>query len=337
MFKSQQTISHSQRQNGSAPVQDKLYSETISGDQKTYHCLIPDCGKSFKFKSEMKRHLAIHSNQRPYVCTFPGCDKSFKRNDALSNHARIHNKNTPFQCPEEECGLFFPTKSALRYHVLKHKGDKPFKCSHAGCPKSFLTQAQLKQHEKASYYHQKVERMVSPDYDQTLLSMNGEDSIPEEIMGSVERQDIGSFTHVKPFEESELETTEPQDDSQNSEELVNIYKKYSEEKKDEEKSEPSTVSKRNMKDTFISILSYMMEENNQLRKKLKNCNDSLGQCRVEVTEIKVQVKGKEEVRDIDSRDDIDFFLKSTFGLEFKREESDRFENFFSTGVNQSFE
>lgn len=346
-MRSQLNISQPRKLLNSASNQEKLYSESIVGDQKTYHCLVPDCGKSFKFKSEMKRHLAIHSNQRPYVCAFPGCDKSFKRNDALINHARIHNKNTPFQCPEDGCGLYFPTKSALRYHVLKHKGDKPFKCSHPGCPKSFLTQAQLKQHEKASYYHQKVERMVSPDYEQPLLSIMPDDSLPEEIFGSTDisegheaNQDTNNFSSLKAWEES---TEAHGDESRNAEDLVNLYKKYSEDHKGDDarsaaaSEELSTASKRNMKETFISILSYMMEENNQLRKKLKTCNESLKECRVEVTQIKVQIKDKDEVRHLENRDDIDYFLKSTFGLEFKRDDSERFENFFSTGCNQSFQ
>jgi len=143
---------------------DLNYEEVSIGERKVFRCLLPDCGKTFKFKSEMKRHQTIHSGERPHVCSFPDCGKTFKRADALSNHFRIHSGKTPFDCPVTGCDSQFNTKSALRYHLLKHKGEKAFRCSHPGCGKAFLTFTQLKQHEKASYYHQKVDSTTSqPD------------------------------------------------------------------------------------------------------------------------------------------------------------------------------
>jgi uncharacterized Zn-finger protein len=125
-------------------------------NKRTYVCQHPDCGKTFRFKSEMVRHSTTHDNYRPFVCPIEACGKSFKRADALDNHMRTHTRETPFVCSYEGCGMGFTTKASLRYHLLKHKDDKIFKCSHPGCNKAFITHFQLKQHEKSSSVHNKV-------------------------------------------------------------------------------------------------------------------------------------------------------------------------------------
>lgn len=135
--------------------------EEVSREGKKFHlCSFPDCGKTFRFKSEFLRHKVIHVVQRPFNCHFEGCNKTFKREDALKNHLRIHTGEMPFQCDVEGCGLSFTTKAGLRYHHLKHKGEKLCVCSFPGCNKSFLTMAQLKQHESASNFHNKVTHVV---------------------------------------------------------------------------------------------------------------------------------------------------------------------------------
>jgi len=127
-------------------------------DKKSYFfCKYPQCDKSFRFRSEIERHIATHTNVRPFVCTYKDCNKAFKRLDALENHTRIHTKETPFKCDFEGCNKEFTTKASLRYHLLKHKDEKIYKCSFPGCNKAFITLFQLKQHEKAVNYHKKLQ------------------------------------------------------------------------------------------------------------------------------------------------------------------------------------
>lgn len=128
------------------------------GKKKIYICKYPDCGKEFRFKSEVVRHVPTHTNNRPFICSFENCGKSFKRSDALENHMRIHTKECPFICNHEGCGKTFPTKASLRYHVLKHKNDKVYRCTYPGCNKSFITLFQLKQHEKSVNIHKKIKK-----------------------------------------------------------------------------------------------------------------------------------------------------------------------------------
>jgi len=135
---------------------EALFQTRSEGKKKLYICQVPDCGKSFRYKSEIHRHVATHSSQRPHTCPFEACKKSFKRGDALENHIRTHTKDTPFICEIENCGQSFTTKASLRYHVLKHKDQKIFKCTYPGCSKAFITVFQLKQHEKSNCVHKKL-------------------------------------------------------------------------------------------------------------------------------------------------------------------------------------
>ena len=143
--------------------------QQLSGKKQNFICKLPDCGKIFRYKSEILRHISTHSDFRPHPCPYDGCKKSFKRADALENHVRTHTKETPFICTVAECSLKFTTKASLRYHILKHKDQKIYKCNFPGkvtlifailnilgCSKAFITIFQLKQHEKSACIHKKI-------------------------------------------------------------------------------------------------------------------------------------------------------------------------------------
>jgi len=100
---------------------DELYEQVSDDERKKFVCKFPSCGKFFRYKSEIVRHAATHSESRPFICQYDNCYKAFKRNDALENHIRSsHTKETPFICPVEDCGAKFTTHGSFRYHVLKH-------------------------------------------------------------------------------------------------------------------------------------------------------------------------------------------------------------------------
>jgi len=137
-------------------VPEHMFEVQSQGKQKNFMCKFSDCGKIFRYKSEIMRHITTHSEYRPYVCNIPGCNKGFKRRDALDNHIRTHTKEKPFTCDHEGCDLKFPTKASLRYHLLKHEGQKSYKCTFPGCDKTFLTLSQLKQHENSASVHKNI-------------------------------------------------------------------------------------------------------------------------------------------------------------------------------------
>lgn len=105
---------------------DFSYDLVAEEERKKFVCKHPGCGKIFRYKSEIERHIATHSESRPFVCQYDNCFKAFKRSDALENHVRSsHTKETPFACPFPDCGMKFTTHGSFRYHVLKHNKQVP--------------------------------------------------------------------------------------------------------------------------------------------------------------------------------------------------------------------
>jgi hypothetical protein len=130
-----------------------LTDEEHNEGLKTYTCSYLECSKTFRYRSEITRHMVSHSDRRPYFCPYNGCNRAFKRLDALATHVRLHTGDKPFKCPVGSCQLTFATKAGLRYHTLKHKNNRLYKCDYPGCEQAFLTMSQLKQHKRGAKVH----------------------------------------------------------------------------------------------------------------------------------------------------------------------------------------
>jgi len=99
------------------------YRQIMFQGMKHFQCIVPNCQKMFRFKSDMERHLIVHSDSKPHVCTHPGCNKTFKRLDALKNHIASHDDAIPSVCPYAGCGIHFNNKSSLQFHMIKHQAQ----------------------------------------------------------------------------------------------------------------------------------------------------------------------------------------------------------------------
>jgi len=68
--------------------QDTFHPPTFKLTVKSWKC--DACGKTFRSKSELRRHGRVHSGERPYPC--PECSSRFKQKSHLKVHIDAHHK-----------------------------------------------------------------------------------------------------------------------------------------------------------------------------------------------------------------------------------------------------
>ncbi|KAF0986779.1 hypothetical protein HZS_536 [Henneguya salminicola] len=101
------------------------------------------CGRSFKYPSDLKKHEQIHTQEKKFTCQ--NCGRSFRRLHQLNVHVRIHTGEKPFVC--NQCGMSFRHDSTLTMHTrTRHEHLKPFKCT--VCNKMFGRLSHLRKHQK---------------------------------------------------------------------------------------------------------------------------------------------------------------------------------------------
>ena len=73
-----------------------------------------ECGKVFKCKSYLKRHMLIHSGVKAYTCDL--CKKTFTQKGNLGKHRLTHSGLKAFSC--NPCKKVFACQDTLDKHML---------------------------------------------------------------------------------------------------------------------------------------------------------------------------------------------------------------------------
>ncbi|XP_061525778.1 zinc finger protein with KRAB and SCAN domains 5-like isoform X3 [Phycodurus eques] len=113
---------------------------TYCNDNKGWKC--SQCGRTCVYKSNLKRHMRIHTGKKPFACSI--CGKVVSEQGNLKICTKTHTGENPLS--SSVLGPSFSVKGHLKRHTSAHAGEKPFSCS--DCGQRFSVKGNLKIHTR---------------------------------------------------------------------------------------------------------------------------------------------------------------------------------------------
>ncbi|KAK0560053.1 hypothetical protein OC844_004002 [Tilletia horrida] len=111
----------------------------IADDERPFVCSHPSCGKTFKKRNKLNRHMLSHADERKYACGHPGCGKKFLRAQHLAAHQQTHSGPSS-AAVDVDAPSATATTSAKSFVCIHTTGPTSV------CGKRFWTQQKLDRH-----------------------------------------------------------------------------------------------------------------------------------------------------------------------------------------------
>ncbi|KAF9184290.1 hypothetical protein BGZ51_003404 [Haplosporangium sp. Z 767] len=92
-------------------------SATVTRPVKSYAC--PTCSKPFPTRTQLKSHMAIHTDSFPFPCVYAGCDLHFKRKHDLRRHVDAKHALVKKYVCTGGCGEGFGRRDQMVRHLRR--------------------------------------------------------------------------------------------------------------------------------------------------------------------------------------------------------------------------
>ena len=99
-----------------------------------------------KLDNTLPDSLDHDKRKQPVQCPWEGCGRLFKARFLLNRHMLIHNNIKKFQC--EFCNKKFSLSQHWKEHRSIHTGEFPYVCGIAGCTQRFRQGGKLSLHRR---------------------------------------------------------------------------------------------------------------------------------------------------------------------------------------------
>lgn len=165
-------------------VKNPNFSEFNRDGEKRFICGEPNCGMTFKFNCELKRHLNSHLKIEKFECSI--CNKSFNRKDNLTSHLKTHD-GKEFICPI--CNEGFNKKWSLQNHMKKHEDNDSIVCEFLKCTKKIPnSEKEIAKHYM--YYHMVQPPTLKKDKFKNCEEINNLNSVKNDLSKKTKADDI---------------------------------------------------------------------------------------------------------------------------------------------------